>query len=73
MASQNILIITLPITILFGIAFWLMIFLNVYSHFPKLNSKEKFWRSIIDATVLTFLLLGIVYLFLWFILNRFFK
>jgi len=71
MASLNILIITTPIVIAFGISFWLMIFLNTYRHFPKMNKENMIWMSIVNATVLTLILIGLVYLALWFILGNF--
>jgi len=71
MVSSNILIITLPIAIGFGIPFWLMIFLNTYRHFPKMNKENMIWMSIVNATVLTLILIGLVYLALWFILGNF--
>jgi len=71
MASPNLLLITLPVVAVFGIAFWLMIFLNTYRHFPKMNPEERLRKSIVDATAITILLIGIVYLFLWFILQNF--
>jgi len=73
MVSSNILIITLPIAIGFGIPFWLMIFLNTYRHFPKMNPEERLLMCISSATGLTAVLIGIVYLFLWLILQNFIK
>jgi hypothetical protein len=71
MESSNILLITLPITILFGIAFWLMIFLSTYKQFPRMNPEERLWLCITNATILTAILVGIVYLALWLILQNF--
>jgi len=71
MVSSNLLIMTLPITIVFGIIFWLMIFLNIYRHFPKMNPEQRLWKCIIDSTTISLILMGIVYLFLWFILQNF--
>jgi len=72
MVSSNLLLITLPIVAVFGIAFWLMIFLNDYRHFPKMNYKERLTKSIVNATIMTLILLGLVYLFLWLFLQNFF-
>ena len=71
MVSSNILLITLPISAFFGIAFWLMIFLSTYKQFPKMNPEERLWLCIVNATVLTVMLMSIVYLALWFILQNF--
>jgi heme/copper-type cytochrome/quinol oxidase subunit 2 len=71
MVSPNLLLIALPIVAVFGIAFWLMIFLNTYRHFPKMNPEERLRKSIVDTTTITIILIGIVYLFLWFILQNF--
>jgi hypothetical protein len=71
MVSPNLLLITLPITAVFGIVFWIMIFLNTYRHFPKMNPEERLWMCIINSTLMTLILMGIVYLFLWFILQKF--
>ena len=71
MVSIDLLISLFPIIAIFGAIFWLMIFLNTYSHFPKMNPEERLWKCIVDATTITIILLGIVYLFLWFILKNF--
>ena len=71
MAPLNVLLISLPVLIVFGIILWLMIFLNTYRHFPKMDSEERLWLCIVNATSLTGILIGIVYLFLWFILASF--
>ena len=71
MVPSNILLITLPITIIFGISFWIMIFLNNYRHFPKMDSKERLWSCIVNATLMTAMLTGLVYLALWFFLQNF--
>ena len=71
MVPSDLLRITLPITIGFGLIFWLMIFLNTYRHFPKMNPTERLWMCIESATMITLILMGVVYLFLWFILQKF--
>jgi hypothetical protein len=71
MVSPNLLLITLPIVAVFGTALWVMIFLNTYRHFPKMNPTERLWMCIESATMITLILIGIVYLFLWLILQNF--
>jgi hypothetical protein len=36
-----------------------------------MNPEERLWLCIVNATVLTVMLMGIVYLALWFILQNF--
>jgi len=71
MVPTDLLISLFPIIAIFGAIFWLMIFLNTYSHFPKMNPEERLWLCIVNATVLTVMLMSIVYLALWFILQNF--
>jgi hypothetical protein len=71
MVLPNLLLITLPIVAVFGTALWVMIFLNTYRHFPKMNPEERFWMCIVNSTIMTLILIGIVYFFLWFILENF--
>jgi len=71
MPSQNILLIILPIVAVFGITLWIMIFLNTYRHFPKMNPEERIRMCIENATIITLILIGIIYLFLWFIFHNF--
>jgi len=70
MVNQNLLLISLPIILTFGTALWLMVFLNTYRHFPKMNPTERLWLCIENATFLTLILIGIIYLFLWFVLSK---
>jgi len=70
MVLSSRLLIFLPIAVILGIPLWLMIFLNTYRHFPNMNPKERLWMCISSATSLTAILLGIVYLFLWFIMQN---
>jgi len=67
MVAENLLVIILPIVSFFGAAFWVMIFLNNYSHFSKIHKGLQ--RSIITATILTLILVVVVCIFLWFILQ----
>jgi len=60
----------IPIGGIFGILFWIMIFLGTYRHFPKMNQRQKIIMSAGSATLLTLLLLGISYLFMVLIVNQ---
>ena len=55
-------LIALPIFIAFGVPFWFMIFLQTYRHFPKMESAKRMSMSISSATILTAILLGVVFL-----------
>jgi len=65
--------ISIPILAGFGLVFWFMIFLNNFRHFPKMDSKKRLWMSILNATILTLVLVAIIFLFLWLILQYFLK
>ena len=52
----------LLIASLFGLLGWLMVFLETYRHFPKMDSDERFRLSFTNATVMTGMVLVIVYI-----------
>ncbi|MBM3234091.1 hypothetical protein FJZ19_03280 [Candidatus Pacearchaeota archaeon] len=62
----------LPLVLGFGLIFWIMIFLESWRHFPRMNKEERLWHAIESATTVTLILIAIVLLLLWFILNNFF-
>nr|AQS28351.1 hypothetical protein [uncultured archaeon] len=71
MVPLNLLIVYMAVPLPFWIALWLMIFLNTYRHFPKMERGERLRLSAINATVPTLILIGIIYLALWFVLQNF--
>lgn len=67
----NFFLYSILISLPFFVALWLMIFLNVYRHFPKMEPSKRIKLSIENATYPTLILSGIIYLALWFILRNF--
>jgi len=51
----------IPIGGTFGSLFWIMIFLQTYRHFPKIDNRERFLMSAKSATILTGILLAVTY------------
>jgi uncharacterized membrane protein len=74
MILLNELAATLPIAFVFGILFWVIIFLETYRHYPAISPRHKpegrLQTCIVNATILTVIVMGAVYLALWFILQN---
>ena len=60
MNQQYLLV--LPIFVVFGIPAWVMFFLQTYRHFPKMEPAKRLSMSIVNATILTAVLLGVVFI-----------
>lgn len=56
-------ILILP-SLVFGIPFWIMIFIATYVPFPRMEKADRLKMSVSNATILTLLMLLISYLFL---------
>jgi len=56
----------LPALLFFGSVFWLIIYLQTYRHFPKMEQRMRVRKSIIDATIMTLSLLAVVFVALYF-------
>lgn len=61
--QQYTVLFILP-SLVFGIPFWIMIFIATYVHFPKMDKANRLEMSISSATILTIVMLLISYLFL---------
>lgn len=70
MLTQELFVSSVLISIPFLAAFWLMVFLNTYRHFPKMAHKERVWLSIQNATFPTFALAAIIFIALWLALQK---
>jgi len=60
----------IPLGLMFGTLFWIMIFLGSYRHFPKMNKRQKIMMSAASATLLTFILLAITYVAMVFLVRE---
>jgi len=60
----------IPIGGTFGALFWIMIFLGMYRHFPKMNKYQRIIMSATSATLLTIILLAICYIALIFLVKE---
>jgi len=49
----------IPIFAVFGIAHWLMIFMETYRHFPKMDGLERWKFSLINSTGSLLIILAI--------------
>jgi hypothetical protein len=54
-----------PIAIIFGIIEWVIIFLENYRHFPRMEKWKRIRNSICDATIMTVIMMCIVYFFMY--------
>jgi len=61
---------TVPVVAVFGIIGWIMIFLETYMHFPRIDKKERIKMSAVNATVIVLVLIAVVYLSILVILER---
>jgi len=53
--------ISIPIMVVFGVIGWVMIFLETYRHFPKMDAEKRMALSLTNATVMTVMFVVLVY------------
>ena len=58
-----------PIAIIFGIIEWMIIFLENYRHFPRMEKWKRIRNSIYDSTVATVIIVAIIYFFMYILLK----
>jgi len=58
------MIISIPIMVVFGSIGWVMIFLETYRHFPKMDAEQRMALSLTSATVMIGMFIVIVYVFM---------
>jgi len=63
----------IPFVIFGGITIWIIVFLETYRHFPKMGKQRKIEMCSINATVLAFILMITVYVFMIIILREILK
>ena len=73
MVLQNLTLIYLPISLPFILALWIMIFLQTYMHFPKMEKSKKIQLSAGSATLLSAILWLITYIAFYFTVEVFIK
>jgi len=59
----------LPILTMFAVIEWLFFFMETYRHFPKMEKKKRIRDSVIEATIMTIVISGILYFFMYMILQ----
>jgi len=59
----------LPLFIAFGIPLWIIVYLQTYRHFPKMEPSRRVWSSITNATLVAGSVILITYL-AWILLER---
>ncbi len=69
-SATDLLVIAAPIALLFGSLLWVMVFLQTYRHFPKMDPRQRFWMGCKSATTMTAVLLAIVFVFLYVIVRQ---
>ena len=57
------------LSLIFGLLFWIMIFIQTYRHFPKMESGKRLRISIGQATALSLFLVIAVMVSLWLLMN----
>jgi len=55
--------------LLFCAILWVMVFLQTYMHFPKMEKQKRLFMSVINATALSLSLLVLVVVSLWLLMN----
>jgi len=58
-----------PVLLAFSVIEWLIIFLETYRHFPKMEENKRIKNSIIDATTFTSVVFIILYFFMYLLLQ----
>ena len=58
--------ISIPIMVVFGVIGWVMIFLETYRHFPKMDAEQRMALSLTNATVMIGIFIVIVYVFMYY-------
>jgi small neutral amino acid transporter SnatA (MarC family) len=58
-----------PLLLVFSVIEWLIIFLEIYRHFPKMEKNKRIWNSVVDATTFTFIIFIILYFFMYLLLQ----
>ena len=58
-----------PLFLVFSVIEWLIVFLETYRHFPKMEKEKRIRNSIIDASVFTFTIFFILYFFMYLLLQ----
>jgi len=56
--------ISIPIMVVFGVIGWVMIFLETYRHFPKMDAGKRMALSLTNATAMTVMFVVLVYVFM---------
>jgi len=62
----------LPFIGIFAVLWWTMLFLSTlhgYSHYPHMTKKDKIRIAILNATSITVIILGIIFIALVFVIN----
>jgi uncharacterized membrane protein YidH (DUF202 family) len=67
--SKMIEMIALPLMAIFGSLLWIMIFLQTYRHFPKMDKHQRISMSVSSATIATVAVMAIVYVFMYLLLK----
>ena len=61
---------SLPVIAIFGVVLWLMIFMETYRHFPKMDGQKRLEYSIINATGITLIIILICSIFLYYLYSN---
>lgn len=59
----------LPIAVIFGIIEWIIVFLETYRHFPKMERQKRIRNSVYDATIMSVIMTAIIYFFMYLLLR----
>jgi len=58
-----------PVLLVFSAIEWLIIFLETYRHFPKMEENKRIRNSIIDASIFTFTIFFFLYFSMYLVLQ----
>lgn len=70
---ENLLIATIPITLIFGIIFWIQIFLATMHEYHKFEKDLKLRISVQNATIMTIVFIIVVQVAIYLLLTQIIK
>lgn len=70
---ETLLLVTIPITLIFGILFWIQVFLVTMDKYYRFDNQLKLKISIQNATIMTIILIIVVEAALYFFFTQFIK
>jgi len=68
--NPKFLLLVVPPAVIFGAAGWLIVFLETYRRYPKMEQRQRIILSVMSATVLAVILLVLTFLTIYFLFSE---